>query len=150
MLFLALFTLRAQAASQPVAIAVGGNNLTQILWNNPDASLSLWKLAADGSITSQIAYGPYSGWSGQALAAGADSVPRILWKHTPDGQLSLWHDVSGTAGYSHVEFGPYTSYTAQSLAVGGDNVVRLLWAKSDGTLSLWHDVTGASGYSYAN
>lgn len=143
-----LFSVQAQAAPLPVAIAVGGNNLTQLLWNNPDASLSLWKLAADGSVTTQSTYGPYSGWTGQALAAGADSVPRILWKHAPDGQLSLWHDTAG-AGFTHTEFGPYTGYTAQSLAVGGDSVVRLLWAKSDGTLSLWHDVNSAPGFSHA-
>lgn len=140
----ALFAPCVQAAPQPVAIAVGQNNLTQILWNNPDGTVGLWQLADDGSVASQIAYGPYTGYSGQALVSGTDSYPRILWKHAPDGQLSLWDNVPGASFYSHTEFGPYTGYTAQSLAIGWDNNVRLLWAKSDGTLSLWRNIPGGN------
>ena len=50
-LFFALFPFRVQAAPQPIAIALGGNKLSQRLWNNPDASLSLWKLAPDGQLS---------------------------------------------------------------------------------------------------
>ena len=42
-LFFTLLGLHVQAAPLPVAIAVGGNNLTQLLWNNPDPGPSTVK-----------------------------------------------------------------------------------------------------------
>ena len=112
-----MFTFRVQAAPQSIAVAVGGNNLSQLLWNNPDLSLSLWNLAADGQFslwhdTAEAGYGhtelgPDTGCTAQSLAVGGGSVMRLL-RAKSDSTLLLWRDVVGTTGYNHAEFGPFT------------------------------------------
>ena len=109
-----------------------------MLWNNSDGNgaVDLWTssgLTAD--LTVHYTYGPYPGWSAKALAAGNDSIPRILWTNT-DGSAALWR-VDSSGGFTQMTYGPYPGWTAQGLAVGADNVPRLLWTKTDRTMALW-------------
>jgi len=75
----------AQSAPQAVG---GGDNLTRLLWNNPDGSVSLWRLNADASVTAYT-YEPFSGWRAQSLTVGTDNVSRILWDNT-SGYAIVW------------------------------------------------------------
>jgi len=148
----ALFSVpaRAQSAPQAAAIAVGGDNLTRLLWNNPAGSIALWRMAADGTVAAQYPYGRYPGWAASALAAGTDSAPCVLWNHSPDGQMSLWRADPATAAFTSANYGPYSGYAARGLAVGGDNVPRVLWNHpTDGLLSLWR-VAPDTTYTYGN
>lgn len=126
----------AQAAPQAAAIAVGGDNLTRLLWNNPGGSIALWRIAADGTVTSSP-YGPSPGWATTALAVGGNDQPRIVWNHPADGQMSLW-SVDAADNFSQTSYGPYPGWAAQAIAVGGDSRPRLVWDKAEGTLSLWN------------
>ena len=74
LLWLIPFKAGAQSP-QPAGIAVGGDNLTRLLWNNPDSTISLWTIAADGSVATQNSYGPYAGYTASLVAAGPNSIP---------------------------------------------------------------------------
>lgn len=129
----------AQAAPQPTGITVGGDNLTRLLWNNPDGTTSVWKLTADGLDVSLSIYGPYPGWTALSLASGADSAPRILWNHPSDGQISLWRVDPFSAAFTFANYGPYPGWSVFSLGVGGNNAPRVLWNHApDNLMSLWN------------
>ncbi len=136
---LCLLPFKAGAQS-PVGIAVGGDNLTRLVWNNPDGSIALWKIAADGSVAAQNSYGPYPGWSASAVGMGPDSFARVLCTHPADGQMSLWRvDPSSPASFTAANYGPYSGWVAASLAVGGSNAPRVLWNHpADSQMSLWN------------
>ncbi len=148
---LGFLAAHAQAASpQPVAIAVGGDNLTRLLWNNPDGSISLWRINSDTTVAAQYPYGPYPGWATTVMAAGADSAPRVLYNHTADGQMSLWRTNPTTNAFSQFSYGPYPGWTAQAVAVGPDNAPRVLWNHTaDGQITLWRVGTDGTFSQYA-
>ncbi len=138
----------AQSAPQAVAIAVGGDNLTHLLWNNPDGSIALWRMSADGSEAAQFPFGPYTGWAAATFAVGADNAPRILYNHTADGQMSLWRADPATAAFTQNSYGPYPGWAATALAVGGNSAPRILWNHtSDGQISLWNTSPTTSTFS---
>ena len=148
---LCLMPLQANAqAPQPVGIAVGGDNLTRLVWNNPDSTISLWKIAADGSVAAQNTYGPFAGWSASALSMGPDNFARVLCTHPADGKMSLWRINPSSAAFNATDYGPYAGYTPLSVAVGGNNVPRLLWNHApDNQMSLWSVASDTSfTYSY--
>ncbi len=122
-------------AQTPVGIAVGGDNLTRLLWNNPDGSISLWRLDAYGGVASQTSYGPYTGWSGKSLATGTDNVSRILWTNT-NGTAALWR-INSDGSSPNTNYGPYSGWTAANVTVGGDNTSRLLWNNTSGQMAHW-------------
>ena len=137
LLWLTPFKVNAQAAS-PVGIAVGGDNLTRLLWNNPNSTISLWTIAADGSVATQNSYGPYPGWSATALSTGPDNFARVLCTHPSDGLMSLWRVNPSSAALASTSYGPYPGWNTHCLTVGGDNAPRLLWNHpADGVASLW-------------
>ena len=133
---------------QPVGIAVGGDNLTRLVWNNTDSTISLWKIAADGSVAAQNTYGPFAGWSASALSMGPDSVARVLCTHPADGKMSLWRIDPSSPAFSATDYGPYAGYTPLSVAVGGNNAPRILWNHTpDNQMSLWN-ITPDTNYTY--
>ena len=145
---LCLTPFKANAQS-PVGIAVGGDNLTRLVWNNADGSIALWKIAADGSVATQNSYGPYPGWSAVAVGMGPDSFARVLCTHPSDGLMALWRVDPATAALASTSYGPYSGYSARVVAVGGDNAPRLLWNRTDNLLSLWKVAPDAS-YTFGN
>ena len=131
----------AQAAPRAVSLAVGSDGLTWLLWNDPDGSVALWKIGADGSVADSATYGPYSGWNCPQVAIGGDNEPRLFWHHVPDGQSSIWvmWSVDGTGTFiSTPAYGPYGGWTAGAMSAGTDNSARLLWQHApDRQFSLW-------------
>ncbi len=126
------------------AITTGSDNLNRMLWNDAspffgqsgNGPLSLWTVASSGSFTYNF-YGPYSGWSGQALASSSGGFTHILWDNA-NGAATLWSvETSGSTAVSPV-YGPYSNWQAISLATGLGGVRDLLWAHSgDGQAALW-------------
>ena len=145
---LCLLPVQGNAQAVPAGIAVGGENLTRLLWNSPDGTASFWKIAADGSVASQNSYCPYASWQAQGFTAGPDNAPRILWNHTADSQLSLWN-VTPDANFTFGNFGPYSGYTVSLIAAGPNSIPRTLWKKSDGSISLWYSTADAGNYAHS-
>ena len=139
LLLLCLAPAQVNAQAVPIGIAVGSDNLTRLLWNNPDGGISLWQLDGSGNVSAQNSYGPYAGWLAQGFAAGPDNSPRILWNHTADGAMSLWRlDPSG-ASFTQATYGPYAGWSAVSVGVGGNNAPRIVWNHTaDSQMSLWN------------
>jgi hypothetical protein len=99
----------------PIALTVGCDNFTYILWRNTDGSMGLWKLASDLSGWPQCCgnqvYAPQPGW----LADGLSIDPitnnlRVLWRRT-DGEISIWVvDSNLNLLSSNWVYGPYFGY----------------------------------------
>ncbi len=120
----------SNSASATVAITTSH---TQLLWDNVNGQAALWTVSSDGSYT-PVVYGPYSGWTAKAVAAGPDGATWLLWT-SANGTASLWN-ITGS-GATYRTYGPFPGYTAVSLSVGSDGSPRLLWDKTDGTALLW-------------
>ncbi len=116
-----------------------------ILWANTDGRMSLWNVAADNSFT-QNTYGPYAGWSAQAVADGPDGRQRVLWDNS-DGRMSLWSLDNAAAAFTQNTYGPYAGWTVTGLAVGPDNATRVLWDNGDGRMSLWNYSTATGQFT---
>ena len=119
---------------QAPTVPAPGTIAPNLLWDNVNGQIALWALDGSGGFK-QNDYGPFPGWSAQAVASGPNGVPRLLWTNT-SGQISTWA-VDATGGYTHNEYGPYPGWTASGLAVGPDNAPHLLWTSTGGELSLW-------------
>jgi len=123
----------------------------QSLVTTQDGHAHVLLTAQDGSITlsdsvvttllrqhnagTQAHYGPFTGWTAQALAAGPDGKVRVLWTNA-DGRMSLW-SLNADGTYAHAEYGPFAGWTAQSFSVAPDNTVRVLWTNTSGQMSFW-------------
>ena len=120
---------------------------THLLWNNADARVMLWSIAADGSFTLN-GFGPYTDnapgnvWHATALATGADGRSHLLWNNT-DGRVMLW-TVDDAGNFTLAGYGPYTDnapnnkWSAVGVSVGPDNTVHLLWSNTDHRAMLWN------------
>ena len=145
-----------EAHAFEIGISVGGDNLTRMLWDNPNGSAYLRRINADGSVTTAT-YGPYSDsngvWRATAVATGPNNVTRILWNH-PDGRAVLWFvNPNGSFGDKGA-YGPYTdgggTWRATAISVGPDNVAHILWHSPDGRATLWFvNPDGTNGTSVA-
>lgn len=113
---------------------------THILWTSADGRLSLWNADAEDGTFTEHTYGPYPGWTAQALADGPDTLTRVLWTHS-DGRISLWRLNSAAGTFTEDIFGPYPGWTAKAVSVSPNNTTHLLWANTDGRLSLWNTDT---------
>ncbi len=120
---------------------------THLLWNNSDARVMLWSVAADGSFTLH-GFGPYTDnapgnvWHATAVATGPDGRSHLLWNNT-DGRVMLWTvDDAGTftlAGYGpYTDGAPQNKWSATAVSVGPDNTVHLLWNNTDHRVMLWN------------
>lgn len=131
------------------ALAAGPDGLPNVLWNYGTAggfgglsagTASLWRVNAAGSFLYQN-FGPYPGWTADALAIGGNGQPSLLWNHAADGEIALSSvttaaDPSGAA--STTLYGPFTGWTASALSAGADSVPHILWNNSSGQASLWN------------
>ena len=132
---------------QAVALATGPDNVSRLLWTNPDGKVILWKID-DGFHFSYQVYGPYTDgnattpWSASAVSVGPDNRTHLLWNN-PDGKVILWN-VDLSFNFTLAAFGPYTDdgtnatpWTATALATGPDNLSHLLWINPDNRILLW-------------
>ena len=139
-------------------ISVGPDNVTHLLWTNPDHRAAFWDVNGSGSggFSVLAVYGPFTDgspqnvWDAAGVSTGPDNVSHLLWSNA-NGRAAFWNvsdtdgSASGLAGY-----GPYTDGAAQNLwgavgvSTGPDNVSHLLWDNTDGSVVFW-DVSSASG-----
>ena len=126
------------------AISTSASGVSHLLWNNTNGAISLWNLDTAGGGYSYLNYGPYQGWTANAVADGPGTTD-LLWNNT-NGQTSGWKIGAGGA-IAHHEFGPYSNWNAQSLSVGPDNEAHLLWDNVSGQIALWNVDFGTGGFT---
>ena len=129
------------------ALSVGPDNVTHILWTNPDGNVVLWNVDSAFHFT-PAAFGPYTDgaaqnkWSATALATGPDNITRLVWNNT-DGRVMLWK-VDPAFNFTLAGYGPYTDGAPQNLwsavgvSVGPDNTTHLLWSNTDRRAMFWN------------
>ena len=113
------------------AVSVGPDNVTHILWNNPDHRVILWNVDSAFSFTYHL-YGPTAGMPAVATGVGSDNKSRVLWSGS-DGTAQVW-TINADGTYTAVTYPLAPALTA---AATGSNKVTLYWT---GT-------AGASGYN---
>ena len=144
----------AQNVWRAVAVSVGPDGTTHLLWDNTDGKVAFWDVDAGGNILSVNVYGPYTDgaasnlWSATAVATGPDGTSRILWNN-PDGKVSLWTVDSQGGLIGLTGYGPYTDngasnlWSATAVSVGTDGTTHLLWNNTDGKVAFWNvDING--------
>ncbi|MGO8672242.1 MAG: choice-of-anchor tandem repeat GloVer-containing protein [Capsulimonadaceae bacterium] len=118
---------------------------THLLWSTGNGSLALWNYNPVAGTYTQNVYGPYPGWTAQAIADGPDGMTRVLWVSTT-GAAAIW-SVNGSTGlYTQNTFGPYPGWTAGAVSVSPSNVTHILWSTS-GSASIWNYNTGNGIYT---
>ncbi len=130
-------------ASTPPTVPVD----THVLWDNSSGLTSVWDYSTAGGTFSHQEYGPYSGYTAQAIADGPDGRTRILWDRS-DGVMSMWSLDNAAGAFTYHEFGPYAGYTARAISVGKDNVTHILWDNSSGLTSVWDYDTSGGTFSH--
>ena len=126
------------------AISTSATGVSHLLWNNTNGAISLWNLDTAGGGYSYLNYGPYQGWTANAVADGPGTTD-LLWNNT-NGQMSGWK-ITGNGAIAHHEYGPYANWNAQSLSVGPDNEAHLLWDNVSGQIALWNVDFGTGGFT---
>ncbi len=118
-----------------VSLSVGSDGSPHLLWDKTDGTALLWTVSPTNGTFTYTTYGPYTGWTANAVASGA-TVTDLLWNKT-DGTASGYR-IAANGSLTYHLFGPYPGYTATALSVGPDDGAHLLWDKTDGTALLWN------------
>ena len=128
------------------ALATGPDNVTRLVWNNPDGRVILWNVDSAFGFTYHV-YGPYNDgspdtpWSASAVSVGPDGVTHLLWTN-PDTRVILWN-LDPSFNFTLAAFGPYTDgsastpWSATALATGPDGLSHLLWTNPDNHVFVW-------------
>ena len=116
------------------SLSVGRDGSPRLLWDNTNGTASLWSVNTTSGTFTSHEYGPYAGWTANAVASG-QAVTDLLWTNT-NGQAAGYRIAAGGSLTTHL-FGPYAGYGAKALSVGPDDGAHLLWDKTDGTAALW-------------
>ena len=102
----------------------------------------MWDVDTNGHPT-RAAYGPYSGLTAEAIAAGSDNHVHLLWDNSSGG-IALWDIAPGAAPTGNA-YSASTAFTALGLAAGPDNHVHVLWNHSpDKQMVLWDVAPGTA------
>jgi hypothetical protein len=102
----------------------------------------IWSFDTNGNQTKvgQI-YGPYSGWSADALAALPDGTSRVEWDNLNSkfDEIGLWgFNSSDSVSFEGPAYGPYNGWILQGIDIArSDNTFRLLWTRDDDAAGLW-------------
>ena len=149
---------------RPVAVSTGGDNVTHILWKNPNGRTILWDVdAATGSFTVKGNYGPqFDGAGGTpfvpiAVASEPGGKSHILWNNS-DHRTMLWNldanaadPTSGTGSSTSTVYRVFeddetasTIWAPRALSVGPDSVPHILWNNPNGHTILWNVTAPAS------
>jgi hypothetical protein len=99
---------------------------SKILWRNNDGRISLWTLAANGTLLNYIEHTVGLDWTPISY-----SDNRILWRNN-DGRISYWVINDAGQHLTYAESGPFPGWTAVNHAND-----RILWRHTDGRISLW-------------
>ena len=139
----------ANAVWGAVGVSTGPDNVSHLLWTNPDGRAAFWDVDGNGGLMGLAGYGPYTdngagnAWGAVTVSTGPDNVSHLLWTN-PDGRAAFWDVSSGDGGLMGLAgYGPYVDgsaqnpWTATGLATGADGVSRLLWNNADGKVALW-------------
>ena len=124
----------------PADVSVGADDLSRVLWSNPDGRAVLWALdRTTGNYTQGPVFGPFDGgaWQATRIACGDDGISHVLWNKS-DGTLSLWWLSSDNTLQKNMIYGPFSGWVAADIAVGSDNLARILWTNvNDGRAVVW-------------
>ena len=135
----AALTKNAESAWRPADVSVGADDLSRLLWSNPDGSAVLWSVdRISGSVTAGPVFGPFDGgaWQAARIACGSDGISHVIWNKS-DGTLSLWWLNADNSFQNNRIYGPYAGWVATDIAVGSDNLTRILWTNADGRVVVW-------------
>ena len=80
-------------------------------------------------------YGPYPGWTPLSMAAGDDSLTRVLWTND-DGTAALWLVGPEGNGVSHL-LRAAEGWSATDVAASAADLTHVLWTDADGRTALW-------------
>jgi|GEM_PF-481552 len=100
------------------AVSVGLDNVTHLLWTNPNGRVILWNVDRAFQFT-LAAFGPYTDgspstpWGASALATGSDGLSHLLWTN-PDNRVILW-GVDSAFNFTYAVNGPLTDGAAQNI-----------------------------------
>jgi hypothetical protein len=135
----------------PADVSIGADNLSRVLWANPDGQALLWSLnGTSGNYTQGPVFGPYDGgvWQATRIACGTDGISHVLWNKA-DGTLSLWWLNANNTFQNNMVYGPFAGWVATDIAVGSDSLARILWTNvNDGRAVVWS--VNASGVASNN
>ena len=98
-------------------MSLSADGTLHLLWDNSNGTASLWNLSTYTGSFTHHEYGPYAGWTANAVADGNDGKTQVLWNNT-SGALSLWNLNNVAGSFGHFEFGPYGGYTATAVSAG--------------------------------
>jgi len=118
---------------------------TRVLWDNASGQASLWDYSTSGGAYTHNEYGPYPGWTAQAIADGTDGKTRVLWDNA-NGQMSLWSLDNTAATFTQFTFGPYNGWSARAVSAGL-NTTHILWNNTNGQASIWNYSTAGGTYT---
>jgi len=118
---------------------------TRVLWDNASGQASLWDYSTSGGAYTHNEYGPYPGWTAQAIADGTDGKTRVLWDNA-NGQMSLWSLDNTAATFTQHTFGPYNGWSARAVSAGL-NTTHILWNNTNGQASIWNYSTAGGAYT---
>jgi hypothetical protein len=115
-------------SSGPLDLTVGPDDATRLLSIDEGSTrVSVERLDRDGAISSLGPFGPYSGWTPTATAAGPDFT-RILWTHD-DGSAALWSVTDAGVAATH-RYAPMAGLSAVDVAAS-TAATHVLWTGGD-------------------
>lgn len=87
--------------------SASSDNKNRVLLTRTDAAGTFWRLSSDNTtLEINTGFGPYPGWTPQALSVGGDGQMRALWTNT-DGHAAFWKlSPDGTTFVVNTTFGP--------------------------------------------
>jgi len=128
----------ASGGLYPGRSAEGGNSQVRLLWNSTGGQAALWNVDGASGSFQQYTYGPYAGWTANALSVNASGTAHLLWNNT-DGRSSIWNQKMDDFGsFTQHTYIANSELTAQGIADGPDGQVRVLWNGTGGSASLWN------------
>jgi len=110
--------------------------VSTLLWAETTGRASIWTLDVYGNKTSEMLYGPYTGWTPRSYHRNSDGTANMLWGRI-DGYVSLWMMDAGGNPTSMSYYGPYEGWTAKSYYRNSDGTANMLWAENTGRASIW-------------
>lgn len=99
----------------PMALTVGSNNYTYVLWKDGNGSISIRSLDPNLNYIMGHAWGPYAGWTPVSISVSQDGANtlRVIWRGT-QGQVSVWTLDANLNLLTYAGYGPYPGWDSAS------------------------------------